>query len=61
MGKPGVAVASITQRANGYVIAQVDGDIPPTVNGLPLGRDPVPLHHQDVIVLAGTKMQFLEA
>lgn len=59
MGKPGVAVASITQRTNGYAIVLVEGDPSSTVNGQPLGRDPMTLHDQDVIVLAGTKMQFL--
>jgi pSer/pThr/pTyr-binding forkhead associated (FHA) protein len=59
MGKPGLAVASITQRTHGYVIAWVDGHDIPTVNGQPVGQEPMALHHQDVIVLAGTKMQFL--
>ena len=31
-----------------------------TVNGTPLAGDSVPLHHGDVIELAGTQMQFIQ-
>jgi len=57
LGKPGVAVASITQRPNGYMLALVDGE-GCTVNGAPLGPDPVALQANDVIELAGTQMRF---
>lgn len=59
LGKPGVAVAAITQRNNGYTLALVDGDTLPTVNGQPVaGQEPVMLKHNDVISLAGTEMLF---
>jgi pSer/pThr/pTyr-binding forkhead associated (FHA) protein len=59
IGKPGVAIAAITRRPNGFVIAHVEGTSKPTVNGIPVEAEPSPLHNGDVIELAGTQMQFL--
>lgn len=60
LGKPGIAVAAITQRSHGYVLTLVDGHSPPTVNGQSVsGTDPIHLQHNDVIHLAGTDMRFL--
>jgi len=61
VGKPGVQVASITKRPSGYVFAHVEGAARPSVNGQPLGNDAVPLRNGDVIELAGTEMQFVQA
>lgn len=58
MGKPGVAVAAITKRMNGYVVAQVEGTQPITLNGQPLSNDPQLLNAGDTLVLAGAQMQF---
>lgn len=59
VGKPGVQVASITKRPNGYAFAHVEGSHRPSVNGVPLVGDSVPLRNGDVIELAGTQMQFI--
>ena len=59
VGKPGVQVASITKRPNGYAFAHVEGATKPSVNGMPLVGDSVPLRNGDVIELAGTQMQFI--
>lgn len=61
VGKPGVQVASITKRPGGYVFAHVEGAARPTVNGNPVGNDPVPLKNGDIIELAGTQMQFVQS
>lgn len=61
VGKPGVQVASITKRPGGYVFAHVEGSARPTVNGAPVAGDPVHLKNGDVIELAGTQMQFVQA
>ena len=61
VGKPGVQVASITKRPTGYVFAHVEGAVRPTVNGNPLVGETVPLRNGDVIELAGTQMQFVQA
>jgi hypothetical protein len=60
VGKPGVQVASITKRPNGYSFAHVEGNSRPTVNGIPLTGESIPLRNGDVIELAGTQMQFIQ-
>ena len=60
IGKPGVAVAAITRRPHGFVVALVEGAVKPTVNGTPLSTDAVNLRHGDLIELAGTQMQFVQ-
>ncbi len=59
VGKPGVQVASITKRPNGYAFAHVEGAMRPSINGAPVVSDSVPLRNGDVIELAGTQMQFI--
>jgi hypothetical protein len=59
VGKPGVAVAAITKRTQGFVVHHVEGGGDPTLTEIPFGSDPVPLKSGDVIELAGTQMQFL--
>ncbi|NRF69195.1 FHA domain-containing protein [Aquincola sp. S2] len=61
VGKPGVQVASITKRPGGYVIAHVEGLARPSINGMPLAGDIAPLKNGDLIELAGTQMQFIQA
>ena len=61
VGKPGVQVASITKRPGGYVFAHVEGSARPSVNGSAVAGDPVQLKNGDVIELAGTQMQFVQA
>jgi pSer/pThr/pTyr-binding forkhead associated (FHA) protein len=60
IGKPGVAVAAITRRPHGYVVALVEGATRPTVNSKPLGSEAIELRHGDLIELAGTQMQFIQ-
>ncbi len=59
IGKPGVAVAAITRRPHGYVVALVEGQNRPTLNDIPLDAEPQVLKNGDVLELAGTKMQFV--
>ncbi len=58
IGKPGIAVASITRRPHGFVLAHVEGPEMPLLNGAAIGMSPVPLKHGDRLALAGTEMQF---
>jgi pSer/pThr/pTyr-binding forkhead associated (FHA) protein len=60
IGKPGVAVAAITRRQQGFVVHHVEGAGNPTLNGSPISADPVPLKNGDLIELAGTQMQFVQ-
>jgi predicted component of type VI protein secretion system len=58
LGKPGVQVAVITRRPQGYFIAHVEGKHFPVVNGKTLDVQAHPLNDRDVIELAGVKMGF---
>lgn len=58
IGKPGVAVASITKRHHGFVLAHVEGPDMPLLNGSAISASPVPLKNGDRLELAGTEMQF---
>ncbi|MCY1164708.1 MULTISPECIES: FHA domain-containing protein [Polaromonas] len=60
IGKPGVAVAAITKRPHGFVVAHVEGVDKPSLNGAPIGAEPVTLKNGDVLELAGTQMQFVQ-
>jgi pSer/pThr/pTyr-binding forkhead associated (FHA) protein len=60
IGKPGVAVAAITRRQHGFVVHHVEGAGNPTLNGAPIGKDPISLKNGDLIELAGTQMQFVQ-
>jgi pSer/pThr/pTyr-binding forkhead associated (FHA) protein len=58
LGKPGVQVAVLTRRPQGYFITHVEGANRPTVNGQTIGAAPHSLKDHDVIELAGVKMEF---
>ena len=63
LGRPGVQVAAITRRAEGYFIVHVDSegdDNYPLVNGAKIGAQARKLSDNDVIQLAGVKMGFFE-
>ena len=58
LGKPGVQVAVIAKRPQGYFITHVEGANFPVVNGKQLDAQAHPLNDHDVIELAGVKMEF---
>jgi len=61
LGRPGVQVAAITRRAEGYYIVHVESgktDGFPLVNGMQIGAQARKLQDNDVIQLAGVKMGF---
>jgi len=58
LGKPGVQVAVLTRRPQGYFITHVEGAKRPAVNGQEIGAAPHSLKDHDVIELAGIKMEF---
>jgi pSer/pThr/pTyr-binding forkhead associated (FHA) protein len=60
IGKPGVAVAAITRRQQGFVVHHVEGAGNPMLNGTPIGSVPISLKNGDLIELAGTQMQFVQ-
>jgi pSer/pThr/pTyr-binding forkhead associated (FHA) protein len=64
LGRPGVQVAAITRRADGFYIIHVESGQAndyPLVNGSPIGPQARRLHDNDVVQLAGVKMGFFES
>lgn len=62
IGKPGVQVAAITRRADGYYIVHVGGQAggaKPLVNNAPLDTQARKLNDGDIVELAGTQMSFM--
>jgi pSer/pThr/pTyr-binding forkhead associated (FHA) protein len=58
LGKPGVQVAVLARRPHGFFITHVEGITHPLVNGKPVGENPHQLNDNDIIELAGIKMEF---
>ncbi|MEM8547034.1 MAG: FHA domain-containing protein [Pseudomonadota bacterium] len=61
LGRPGIQVAAITRRTEGFFIVHVesgDGHGAPEINGEPIGQQAQKLSDNDVLKLAGVKMGF---
>lgn len=58
LGKPGVQVAVIAKRPQGFFITHVEGANYPVVNGKTLDAQAHLLSDHDIIELAGVKMEF---
>jgi hypothetical protein len=64
LGRPGIQVAAITRRSEGFFIVHVDSAAEhgfPLVNGVAIGPQARKLMDNDVIQLAGVKLGFFEA
>ena len=58
LGKPGIQVAVIARRPQGYFITHVEGASYPIINGKVLDGQAHPLRDHDVVEIAGAKMEF---
>jgi predicted component of type VI protein secretion system len=58
VGRPGVQVAVITHRPQGYFITHVEGINYPIVNGRTLGAQAHALNDHDIVEISGVKMEF---
>ena len=61
LGRPGIQVAAISRRADGYFVVHVESGKEsdyPLVNGSSIGPQATRLNDNDVIQLAGVKMVF---
>jgi len=61
LGRPGIQVSAITRREHGYSIVRVEGkdDQFPLINGKATGKGLHPLNDNDIIEVAGIKMEFV--
>ena len=60
IGKPGVCVALLERRLDAYMLVHKEGANPATVNGVPVGAEPVRLKNHDRISLGGIQLEFLD-
>ena len=60
LGKPGVSVASITRRPQGFELAQLEGAQIPAVNGVTLDGGPIFLKNHDQINVGGVRLEFID-
>lgn len=58
LGKPGVQVAMIARRPQGYFLTHGEGKALPSVNGNPIDPEAHKLIDRDIIEIAGVKMEF---
>ncbi len=62
LGKPGVQVAVISRRPQGYFLTHIEGDGQnnnfPVVNGTAIGPQAYTMENGDIVELAGIKMEF---
>ena len=62
LGKPGVQVAVISRRPQGYFLTHIEGDGQnnnfPVINGKLIGPQAYAMHNGDIVELAGIKMEF---
>lgn len=61
IGQPGVQVAAITKRPQGFFIINVDGgpnNVAPKIGGNEIGTSAKELSNHDIIEVAGVKMEF---
>ncbi len=58
LGRPGIQVAVIAQRADGFYLTHVEGAHPPTINGISIGKEAQMLMDGDMIEVSGTQMGF---
>lgn len=58
LGKPGIQVAAVTLRDGHYYLGLIEGSDLPLINGNEINTLPCQLQPQDVISLAGVKLEF---
>lgn len=58
LGTPGVQTAVIARRSDGYFLSHLEGDMPPTVDGVSIGNSSWHLQEGNVIQMGNVKMQF---
>lgn len=58
LGKPGIQVAVITRRPEGYYLSHLEGEKTPLLNGDAIEDEPHALEDHDIIEIAGIKLEF---
>ncbi len=58
LGKPGIQVAVIMRRPEGYALTHLEGEKRPLLNGVAISEQPQVLEDHDIIEIAGIKLEF---
>lgn len=58
LGKPGIQVAVIMRRPEGYALTHLEGEKRPLLNGVTISEQPHVLEDHDIIEIAGIKLEF---
>lgn len=58
LGKPGIQVAVITRRPEGYTLTHLEGEQMPLLNGSAIDGQPHALEDRDIIEITGIKLEF---
>ena len=58
LGKPGVQLAVIARRGEGYYLSHLEGERSPSVDGIAIGDHSYPLQDGNIIQIGNVKMQF---
>lgn len=58
LGKPGIQVAVITRRPEGYYLSHLEGEKTPLLNGDAIEDEPCELEDRDIIEIASVKLEF---
>ncbi|MBE0509630.1 MAG: FHA domain-containing protein [Chromatiales bacterium] len=58
LGKPGVQLAVIARRGEGYYLSHLEGERSPSVDGVAIGDQSYPLQDGNIIQIGNVKMQF---
>lgn len=58
LGKPGVQLAVIAHRNDGFFLSHLEGDTPTRVGDTAIGDKAWPLHDGDIIQIGNVRMQF---
>ena len=58
LGKPGLQLAVIARRGEGYYLSHLEGDLPTTVDGVDIGDQSRLLEDGNVIQIGNIRMQF---
>ncbi len=58
LGKPGVQTAVIVRRNDGFFLSHLEGEVPPTVDGISIGDHSWQLEDGQTIQIGNVRMQF---
>jgi hypothetical protein len=59
VGRVGLQVAAVRRSDDGFRLVPVEGNVPPSVNGAPVGSEGQPLRVGDIVEIAGVRLELV--